>query len=188
MNGNPFDSLRQLGQWGEQLQRMFGEDFMKNMMAQNGQMPNLPGIQGMSGMPGMPGAKADTAASSPLQNMFGMMGGQYPRTDIYQTKNEVIAVFELPGIERSSDVKLFVEPNRLVVKGNQRIRYSGIPQEQFLVSERQRTFEREIALPVRVLANKVRASYRYGLLEVHMIKDAEQRGEASGSPIPIDFA
>ncbi|WP_018131628.1 Hsp20/alpha crystallin family protein [Effusibacillus pohliae] len=178
MNQNPFDSLRQLGKMGEQLQKMFGEDFMKNLMPSHMHLPNIPGI---------PGIKGDSNAANPFQNLFQMTGGDYPRVDLYQTRSELIAVLEVPGLEKSSDVKLVVEPNRLVVKGNPRVRYSGIPDDQFILSERPRSFEREITLPVRVLPRKVRAFYRQGLLEVHMIKDAGPRGETGGSPIPIDF-
>ncbi|MFC4769373.1 Hsp20/alpha crystallin family protein [Effusibacillus consociatus] len=182
MNNNPFDSLRQLGQLGEQLQKMFGEDFMKSVMGSNTSLPNMPGFQSA-----VSGANGQHFPSDPFQNVFNWSGGNYPRLDLYQTRNEVVAVLELPGLEKSSDVKVYVEPNKLVVKGNQSRRYSGIAKEQFLISERRNSFEREIALPVKVLARKARAYYRHGLLEVHLIKDGGSKAEPSGNSIPIDF-
>ncbi|BCJ86661.1 Hsp20/alpha crystallin family protein [Effusibacillus dendaii] len=180
MNTNPMDSLRQLGQLGEQFQKMFGEDFLKTVMgSQNGNMPNLGNL--FDGNPLMPNA------GFPMQNMFNGMSSGYPRVDLYQSKNELVAVIEAPGIEKSSDVKIAVESNRLHIKGNQGNRYPGVARDQFLMSERQSSFEREIQLPVRVLPNKVRAAYRQGILEVRMIKDTDQNADLKDNTIPIDF-
>ncbi|GAX90242.1 Hsp20/alpha crystallin family protein [Effusibacillus lacus] len=194
MNNNPMDALRQLGQMGEQLQKIFGDDFIRNLMGSNADLQNLQNLQnlrnlsGMTGLTGIPGMDSNALPGNPLQSMFNWSdGGAYPRTDLYQTRNELIAVLEIPGLEKSGDVKLFVEPNRLVVRGNQSRRYSGVSKEKFLLSERRDSFEREIALPVRVIARKARASYRHGLLEVHMIKDTTQKSEPSGNPVPIEF-
>lgn len=176
MDNNMMNSLRQLGQMGENIQRMFGEDFMKKVM---------PNLQNMPSVPFQPGMNQDPSG---LQNMFNWSGGQHPRADLYQTRNELIAVLEIPGLEKSADVKVAVEPTRLYVKGNYSGRYGGIPQDQFLVTERQRgEFEREIQLPVRVLGNKVRASYKQGLLEIRMIKDEGNKSTPKGNYVPVNF-
>lgn len=181
MNQNQFDYLRQLGQMGEQLQKMFGQDFIKNLTGSHSVFPNLSALPGISGNPP---ANPDTL----LQNLFQWTGGQHPRVDMFQTRNELIAVFEIPGLERTGDVKVFVEPHRLLVRGNYATRYAGVPQEQFFHSERQRgSFEREISLPVRVIANKARAAYRQGVLEVRMIKDEGSKGQYKGNPVLVDF-
>lgn len=179
MDNNMMNSLRQLGQMGEQIQKMFGEDFMKRVM------PNLSHMQNMPNNANFPGMTPDMGQ---FQNMFNWSDAQNPRADLYQTKNELIAVFEIPGMERSSDVKVAVEPHRLYVRGNYAVKYSGVPQDQFHLSERQRgSFERDIPLPVRVMANKARAAYRQGLLEIRMIKDEGSKGMPKSNYLPVDF-
>jgi HSP20 family molecular chaperone IbpA len=179
MDHNMMNSLRQLGQMGEQLQKMFGEDFMKRVMPNPANMSNVPNS------PNIPGMGPDF---SQFQNMWNWQDSKNPRTDLYQTRNELIAVFEIPGLERSSDVKVGVEPYRLYVRGQYSIRYSGVAEDQFHLTERQRgAFERDIPLPVRVIANKARASYRQGLLEVRMIKDEGSKGIGKNNYLSIDF-
>lgn len=191
-NNNLLNSLRQLGQMGEQIQKMFGTDFLKNMQVPGMNLPNVPGAGGIPGIPGMSGTggvsgMSGTDAGFPFQNMFGMGAPVYPRADVYQTKNEVVAVLEIPGLENKGDVKVNVEPTRLVVKGNPSIRYSNVAKDQFVISERQSSFQREIDLPVRVRANKVRALYKNGLLEVHMIKDIGQAEGTRGNYVNVQF-
>lgn len=103
--------------------------------------------------------------------------GARPKVDLYHTPQEVIAVIEAPGIERKEDIRLHVEPQRLLIQGVQQNRYAQIAKEQYLLSERDRgPFEREVVLPVPVVPEQVQALYRLGLLEVHMRK-AHQRKE-----------
>lgn len=179
MDQNMMNSLRQLGQMGEQLQKMFGEDFMKRVM------PNPAKMSNTSDFPNIPGMGADF---SQFQNMWNWQDSKNPRIDLYQAKNELIAVLEIPGLERSNDVKVRVEPDRLYVKGQYLIRYSGVVENQFYLTERQRgAFERDIALPVRVIANKAKAAYRQGLLEIRMIKDEDNKGTGKNNYLFIDF-
>lgn len=172
MNGRDKNSFHDLTDLRHQLQQTFGQDFFKSLAPafQSGKM------------------QADFEQGGPFPNLLKWLEGVFPRVDLYQTRNELIAVLELPGIENSQDVKLSVESRRLVVRGEQKNRYTMLDEEQFLLTERHRgAFEREILLPIKVIPNKVRAVYRLGLLEVHMIKDTEVEFESADNTVPIEF-
>ncbi|WP_227766993.1 Hsp20/alpha crystallin family protein [Zhaonella formicivorans] len=114
---------------------------------------------------------------SAVQNMLG------PRVDVHETENEVIASFEIPGLEKKDDIHIEVRDDLLSVSGQ--INRSGeVKEEQMYRKERFiGRFQRSVALPSRVLAEGTKASYRNGILEVRMPKaQADQRKR-----IDIDF-
>lgn len=114
---------------------------------------------------------------SAVQNMSG------PRVDVHETENEVIASFEIPGLEKKDDIHIEVRDDLLSVSGQ--INRSGeVKEEQMYRKERFiGRFQRSVALPSRVLAEGTKASYRNGILEVRMPKaQADQRKR-----IDIDF-
>ncbi len=162
-SNNPFDAFKQLGQL-RQLQKMFGDNFFKGMP-----MPDMgSGLKDM-GMPAFWGGD-----------------DEFPRADVYEQGSEVIAVLEIPGLNKSTDVHLSVKPNKLIVRGN--INSVGVRQDKMLLAERHHgPFSREVSLPVTVVPDSVRASYKNGLLEVYMLKEDDREDQARGT-IPIDFA
>lgn len=161
-SNNPFDAFKQLGQL-RQLQKMFGDNFFKGMP-----MPDMGGAGNM--------------------NMPSFWGGddEFPRADLYEQGSEIIAVLEIPGLNKGTDVHLSVKPNKLVVRGT--IHSPGVRQDKMLLAERHHgPFSREVTLPVAVVPDSVRASYKNGLLEVFMLKEDERDDHAHGA-VPIDFA
>lgn len=174
-NGNnPFDPLRQLGQF-KYLEKILGEGFMKNLP-----MHNIPGFSGDDGAGG---------AGMAFEKMFPWGGSDtFPRADIYQHGHEIVAVIELPGLGKGSDVTLAHDADRLFVSGTIPEHYPGVAAADVLMSERQRgRFEREIQLPVRVLPNKVQAQYKNGLLTVYMMKENGDTDRPRGNAVPINF-
>lgn len=103
-----------------------------------------------------------------------------PRIDVYETEDEVIASCEVPGLESKDDIKIDVNENMLTISG--RINRANEIREE-LIHRRERymgAFQRSVALPSKVQAEGIRATYRNGILEVHMPKaktDAKRRIE-----------
>lgn len=176
MSNNPMDYFRQLEQIGDQLRTMFnGNDFMRNFM------PNMQDMMGQG--------TSGNAASTPFQNGFDWVkGGAYPRVDLYQTSREVIALVEVPGLEKSSDVSISVDATRLYIRGSHSHRLVNVAQENIIMTERHSgVFERELTLPVRVHPKDVKASYKNGLLEIRMLKDDQSHQGTRGHIVPIQF-
>jgi HSP20 family protein len=173
--GNPFNSFRGMTDMNEQLRRMFGPQFLQNMMKQ------LP-MQELSALKNLP----------EWSQLFGgesVTGGIHPRIDIYQTRQEVVAVAELPGLISEKDVQITVKPESLTISGSLEGRFSNFREDRFFLNERFRgSFERTVTLPVRVRPQQARALYKNGLLEIRIIKDVRKGTERSpGHSVPIHF-
>jgi HSP20 family protein len=92
-----------------------------------------------------------------------------PAIDIHETREELVVVAEVPGV-KEKDIQLSIVENVLTLKG-QRLAASEVKEESYHRMERWTgSFERYIQLPVPVQADKVRASYRDGVLEIHLPK------------------
>jgi HSP20 family protein len=98
--------------------------------------------------------------------------GWSPALDLYQNKDSVIAVVELPGM-RKEDIEISLHDGTLTISG-ERKRESSSNGENAERTERYiGRFRRSIALPTRVDASKVSATYRDGILTVTLPKAEE---------------
>lgn len=102
------------------------------------------------------------APSSDIRN-------ENPLCNIYETPQEICCVLALPGLNRTDDVEVLVDPFKLTVQGKLSISLDSyrLNTEEFQLGE----FRREITLPVRVHQDPVQAHYRKGLLFIRMLKD-----------------
>src|SRR6266487_494398 len=92
--------------------------------------------------------------------------------DLYQSNDDVIAVVELPGM-RKDDIEISLHDGTLTI-GGERKRESSSNGENAEHTERYiGRVRRSIALPTRVDASKVSATYRDGILTVTLPKAEE---------------
>jgi HSP20 family protein len=164
-NQNPFDILRNLGDMGDlgDIQKFLGADFFKNMP--------LPNMKNGSFFNDSSRTEADA--------------DEFPRVDLYNRGNEIIAVIEIPGLSNSSDVAVGVRPNLLSIKGTITARFN-LRDDTVILSEcHHGDFERQVELPIRVVSNEVRAVYRTGLLVVYLTKDKSH--DVPENRVSIDF-
>lgn len=88
--------------------------------------------------------------------------GSYPPLNVFRQGDDLVVITELPGIERD-DVEVQVQGDRIRIAGKKAIQY----QDGASLHRRERiagTFDRSIALPVEVDADRVKAEYRNGIL------------------------
>ena len=106
-----------------------------------------------------------------------------PVADIYETKDEMVAVLEVPGVDpKEIDISLVGET--LTVRG-ERHREDTVEAENYDRVERLcGPFSRTFLLPSVVDADRIKAVYKNGLLEIRLPK----REEAKPKPIPIEGA
>jgi HSP20 family protein len=95
-----------------------------------------------------------------------------PPVDLYETNDDLVLTLELPGV-RDKDVTVSITGDLLSVKGERRFE-QDVKEQQFLHVERvYGKFERLVQLPIPVQADKVKASYRDGVLEIKLPKAEE---------------
>src|SRR5262244_3063225 len=95
-----------------------------------------------------------------------------PVLDMHETKDDLVLNFELPGVT-DKDVSLSITGDLLTLKG-ERATNRDLKNESVSHVERvYGKFERSVQLPMPVQADKVKATYRDGVLEVKLPKAEE---------------
>ena len=97
--------------------------------------------------------------------------GWSPALDLYQSTDNIVAVVELPGM-RKEDIEISLHDGTLTISG-ERKRESTDGDRAERTERYIGTFRRSIALPTRVDASKVSATYRDGILTVTLPKAEE---------------
>jgi HSP20 family protein len=97
-----------------------------------------------------------------------------PTVDVWETENELVLSFDLPGIEEDQ-IAVELDDNVLTVSG-QRERTSEHSNERFYRFERRfGTFSRSVTLPAGVSEGDIKADYTNGVLEIRVPKPEEQK-------------
>src|SRR6266487_750802 len=100
-----------------------------------------------------------------------LFGGWSPALDLYQDKDNIVAVVELPGM-RKEDIEISLHDGTLTISG-ERKRESTNGEKAERTEGYVGVFRRSIALPTRLDASKVSATYRDGILIVTLPKAEE---------------
>lgn len=93
-------------------------------------------------------------------------GGTYPPLNVFRQGDDFVVVTELPGIKRD-DVSIEVQGDRVRISGSKTIQYA----EGASLHRRERRaghFDRTIAIPVEIDADRVKAEYRDGVLALFL--------------------
>lgn len=92
----------------------------------------------------------------------------FPDTDVYETKQEMIVVMNIPGVTNVRDIKTKLVEQSVLVEGRLTSPYQGY---ESVVSERRSgLFRRKVDLPVPVHKRNYTARYRRGVLELRFVK------------------
>src|SRR5438874_7001034 len=113
----------------------------------------------------------------PFWSSFGRTGqlftGWSPALDLYESGDNVVAVVELPGM-RKEEIDISLHDGALTISGERKRESTNGETAQR--SERYvGAFRRSIALPTRVDATKVSATYQEGILKVTLPKAEEAK-------------
>lgn len=95
-----------------------------------------------------------------------------PLVDMYETKDDLVLRVDLPGI-REKDVSVSITGDWLTIRGERRVEDEQQGQQDLHVERVYGKFERLVQLPVAVQADKVKATYRDGVLEITLPKADE---------------
>ena len=92
-----------------------------------------------------------------------------PAVDVWETENELVYAFDLPGIPEDK-ISVEFDEGALTVSG-ERERTQEAQGDRFYRYERRfGAFSRTVGLPQGVTDESIRADYRDGVLEVHVRK------------------
>lgn len=101
--------------------------------------------------------------------------GWAPPVDVVDRKEEVVLRADLPGMTEK-DIELTFQNGSLTIRG-ERKEEKETKEENYYCSERwSGAFSRTLALPAGVEAEKIKATFKEGVLEVHVPKTKQAEG------------
>ena len=140
----PLRPIAEMARWDEELRRMFGDFFAGTLR------PFLDGHR---------------------RRPFSF-GTSTPDIDLYEENNEVVVKAELPGMEKD-DIEIKFTDYQLSIKGDKK-RDKGLKEENYYFSEcSYGPFLRALDLPTDVHVEKVRTTFKNGILEIRLPKAEE---------------
>ena len=99
-------------------------------------------------------------------------GWSVPAIDMYQTDDEVVVKASLPGY-KADDVQINITGEVLTLKGEVKVEDEKKERAWHIREQRWGSFERSVALPTDVMADKAKAEFENGILTVTLPKAEE---------------
>ncbi|MFQ5830950.1 MAG: Hsp20/alpha crystallin family protein, partial [Candidatus Methylomirabilia bacterium] len=100
-----------------------------------------------------------------------------PVVDLYESNDELVVSAELPGV-KEKEIQVTLTGDLLTIRG-ERTQKREVREEHYHRLERVfGKFERNIPLPIPVRSDKVKATYRDGVLEIRLPKTEEAKPRA----------
>ena len=112
----------------------------------------------------------DDAFTRPINLRDG--GWSAPAIDMYQTDDEVVVKAALPGF-KADEVQINVTGDVLTLRGEMKHEEEKKDKAWHIREQRWGSFERSIALPTDVMADKAAADFENGILTVTLPKAEE---------------
>lgn len=111
----------------------------------------------------------------PRLDVAGM--GWSPHLDVTETKESVSVKAELPGLD-AKDLDISLSGNTLTLKGEKRQAKEEKDEHYHLIERSYGAFTRTVELPAPVAADKVKATFKNGVLTITLPKTEEAKRKA----------
>ncbi len=104
----------------------------------------------------------------------GLFGGWSPALDVTQDKENLYVKVELPGVKKE-EIEISLHDGQLTLSGERKEEKRESEGETFRSERTFGKFHRTVSLPVPVDAQRVKATYRDGILQVELPKAEEAK-------------
>jgi len=138
----------------------------------------LSALPGFSRLPGLQD-ELERFLNTPLSSKLS--GAWVPALDAYEEKDNYVVKVELPGVNKE-DVQLSLEKGTLTIAGERKSETNSENGDLYHSERFYGRFQRTVNLPESLAADKVKASYKDGVLTVTLPKSEEAK------PKQIDIA
>lgn len=117
----------------------------------------------------------DRTFSAEGKSPLGWAAGTWaPAIDMYENDSELVVTAELPGLS-AKDIDISLKDNILTLKGEKKFSEEVKEENYYRVERRYGSFQRLIDLPTTVKKDKIKASFREGVLKVTLPKVEAER-------------
>lgn len=107
-----------------------------------------------------------------------------PRMDIYETEKEVVAEFEMPGVE-PEDINVEVEEDSLKIEAETKKEEEKEEKGYYRKEISSASYRRVIPLPAKVVGDKAEANYEDGVLKVNVPKAEPEKKEKKSVKVKV---
>jgi HSP20 family protein len=95
-----------------------------------------------------------------------------PAIDMFERKGEIVLRADLPGLAEK-DVEVSVQDGMLTIRGERKEEREEKEEDYYYCERSAGAFTRSVSLPPGVDADKIKATFKNGVLEVHVPKSKE---------------
>ena len=99
-----------------------------------------------------------------------------PAVDMVDEKDEIVVKADLPGLEQK-DIEVTVQDGTLTIRGERKEEKEEKKEGYYYAERSYGAFVRSLPLPKGVDADKVKATFKKGVLEVRLPKAKEAKGK-----------
>jgi HSP20 family protein len=111
---------------------------------------------------------------SPLGTFTQGFNTWSPAVDLYEDKDNIIVKAELPGMKKEN-IDVSLHEGTLTISGERKIEREKGEGETYRSERFYGRFQRSVLLPAAVLAEKVNAAYKDGILTISLPKSEEAK-------------
>ena len=111
-----------------------------------------------------------------FEDFFRRGGLMRPSVDVVETDDTVVVKAELPGME-PKDVDISVSGDKLTIKGERKAEKEEKGKTFYRMERCYGSFCRTVELPVSVEADKAKADYKNGVLEITLPKTEQVKAK-----------
>jgi HSP20 family protein len=97
-----------------------------------------------------------------------------PAVDIYEEDDSIVAKVELPGMKKE-DISVELNNGVLKITGEKKREEKVEKKNYYRIERSSGSFERRISLPVEIQADKTKASFKDGVLQIKIPKSDEAK-------------
>ena len=102
------------------------------------------------------------------------LGSYTPQIDLNEDEESIEVKAEMPGMDEK-DIDVSVNEDRLIIKGEKKEETEDKQKNQHFVERQYGYFQRAITLPSEIEAKEANASFKNGILKLHLPKSKEAR-------------
>jgi HSP20 family protein len=113
---------------------------------------------------------------SPLTRWAGDGHGSAPAIDMIDRKDEIVVHADLPGLDEK-DIEITVDDGQLSIRGERKEEHETKEEGVYRCERWAGAFCRNLALPPGVDADKIQATFKKGVLEIHLPKTTDAKGK-----------
>jgi HSP20 family protein len=103
-----------------------------------------------------------------------LFSGWTPALDLYEEKDNLVVKVELPGMKRE-DIDVSLHEGSLSISGERKSEETHKDADVYRTERFVGRFQRTVALPTPVAADKVKAQYKEGILTITLPKTEEAK-------------